>query len=393
MNQETLQFISQNKTADIHQLALQASRFSDVDMPFAVRQINGLQKVKHKIPLFYNTDNILFPVQLSLEQSSSESTAKYKSTLCEGNLLIDLTGGFGIDCCFMSTHFKEAIYVERNTELCELATHNFKVLNKQHIEINNTQTEDFLTKNTRKADWIFIDPARRSSAGKKLVLLSDCEPDVAQLYPTLLEQAQKVMIKLSPMMDITAATKELPTVAEIHIISIENECKEVLLILAQENQSQQLIKTVHIRKDGSQSGIQFLANEEQAAIATYTNEVLEYLYEPDSSVLKSGAFKLISEKFKANKLHINSHLYTSSECINEFPGRAFKVSKVWKNSKQNIKELSVKLKQANISTRNFPLSPEELRKKLKIKDGGETYLFATTLNNSEKVIIETNKLP
>ena len=195
------------------------------------------------------------------------------------------------------------------------------------------------------------------------------------------------------MMDITAATKELPTVSEIHIISVENECKEVLLILAQENQSQQLIKTVHIRKDGSQSGIQFLANEEQAAIATYTNEVFEYLYEPDSSVLKSGAFKLISEKFKANKLHINSHLYTSSEYINEFPGRAFKVSKVWKNSKQNIKELSVKLKQANISTRNFPLSPEELRKKLKIKDGGETYLFATTLNNSEKVIIETYKLP
>jgi hypothetical protein len=293
----------------------------------------------------------------------------------------------------MSAHFKEAIYVERNTELCKLATHNFKVLNKQHIEINNTQTEDFLTKNTRKANWIFIDPARRSSAGKKLVLLSDCEPDVAQLYPTLLEQAQKVMIKLSPMMDITAATKELPTVAEIHIISVENECKEVLLILAQENQSQQLIKTVHIRKDGSQSGIQFLANEEQAAIATYTNEVFEYLYEPDSSVMKSGAFKLISEKFKANKLHINSHLYTSSKCINEFPGRAFKVSKVWKNSKQDVKELSVNLKQANISTRNFPLSPEELRKKLKIKDGGETYLFATTLNNSEKVIIETNKLP
>ncbi|MFM2293549.1 MAG: hypothetical protein RIS29_3362 [Bacteroidota bacterium] len=393
MNQETLQFISQNKTADVHQLALQASRFSDVDMPFAVRQINGLQKVKHKIPLFYNTDNILFPVQLSLEQSSSESTAKYKSTLCEGNLLIDLTGGFGIDCCFMSAHFKEAIYVERNTELCELATHNFKVMNKQHIDINNTQTEDFLTKNTRKADWIFIDPARRSSAGKKLVLLSDCEPDVALLYPTLLEQAQKVMIKLSPMMDITAATKELPTVSEIHIISVENECKEVLLILDQDKQYEQLIKTVHIRKDGSQSGIQFLTNEEQAAIATYTNEVLEYLYEPDSSVMKSGAFKLISEKFKANKLHINSHLYTSSECINEFPGRAFKVSKVWKNSKQNIKELSVKLKQANISTRNFPLSPEELRKKLKIKDGGETYLFATTLNNSEKVIIETYKLP
>ena len=165
------------------------------------------------------------------------------------------------------------------------------------------------------------------------------------------------------------------------------------MILAQENRSQQLIKTVHIRKNGSQSGIQFLTNEEQAAIATYTNEVSEYLYEPDSSIMKSGAFKLISEKFKTYKLNINSHLYTSSEFLNEFPGRAFKVSKVWKNNKQDVKELSVKLKQANISTRNFPLSPEELRKKLKIKDGGETYLFATTLNNSEKVIIETYKLP
>lgn len=392
MNQETIQFISSNKTADIHQLALQATRFPGVDMPFAIRQINGLQKVKHKIPLFYNTDNILFPVQLSLEQSSSESTAKYKLTLCEGNLLIDLTGGFGIDCCFMSTQFEEAIYVERNTELCELALHNFRVLNKHHIAVNNTQSEDFLSKNTRKADWIFIDPARRSSAGKKVVLLSDCEPDVASLYPTLLEQAQKVMIKLSPMMDITAAIKELPTTSEIHIISVENECKEVLLILEQDIQSEQLIKTVHIRKDGTQTGIQFKASDEQTALATYTNEVSEYLYEPDSSIMKSGAFKLISEKFKTYKLHINSHLYTSSVFLNEFPGRVFKVSKVWKNSKLDIKELSQKLKQANISTRNFPLSPDELRKKLKIKDGGDTYLFATTVNNGDKIIIETSKV-
>lgn len=391
MNQETKQFISRNKTADIHQLALQASRYPEVDVPFAIQQINGLQKVKLKIPLFYSTDNILFPIQLSLEQSSSESTAKYKSELCEGELLIDLTGGFGIDCSFMSRRFKRAFYVERNKELSEIAAHNFQILQQPHIQVFNTETEEFLAQNSEKADWIYIDPARRSSSGKKVVLLSDCEPDVAQLYPLLLSQSQRVMIKLSPMMDISAAVKELPTTSEIHILSVENECKEVLLILDQDKQTSQQIKTINILKDGQVNSFSFKSTEESGAIASYTNELADYLYEPDSSVLKSGAFKLISQQLNINKLHINSHLYTSSQLLIDFPGRTFRVQKVWEYSKQTCKEISSQLPKANISTRNFPLSVDELKKKLKMKDGGDIYLFATTLNNNQKILIETVK--
>ena len=222
MNQDTRQFIADNLETDIHQLALQATRYPLVDMPLAIRQINGKQKIKLKIPLFFSTDDILYPIQLSLEQSSSQSTAYYKSTLCEGNTLVDLTGGFGIDCYFMAENFSQVTYVERDAELCELARHNFKALGRKNIDVIHADSEKHLAQ-MEKVDWIYIDPARRSESGKKVFFLSDCDPDVSALAPLLLEKADKVMIKLSPMLDITATVSELPTTAEIHIISVENE--------------------------------------------------------------------------------------------------------------------------------------------------------------------------
>ena len=390
MNKETRQFISDNLDADIHQLALHATRFPLVDMPLAIRQINGKQKIKTKIPLFYYTEDILYPPQLSLEQSSSQSTAYFKSTLCEGNTLIDLTGGFGIDCYFMAENFMQVTYVERNTELCELARHNFKALGRENIMIIHADSEKYLTE-MEKVDWIFIDPARRSESGKKVVFLSDCEPDVSALAPLLLEKANQVMIKLSPMLDITAAVRELPTTAEIHIISVENECKEVLFILNQNTGSQWKIRTINISKNKANQVFEFHADDEANATVGFTSEIATYLYEPNAAVMKSGAFKTAGSRFGLSKLHTNTHLYTSAMLMTDFPGRIFEVQKVWASGKKELKELAASAPKANISTRNYPLQVDELRKKIKIKDGGEVYLFACTLNNEQKVIVECKK--
>ena len=387
MNEETNQFIFENINADVHTLALQAARFPLVDMVLAIRQINGKQKIKTKVPSFYNTDSILYPVQLSLEQSSSESTAKYKSSLCEGNTLTDLTGGFGVDCCFMSERFKNVRYVERNKELCDLASYNFKALGLTKIEVINAETEKYLNE-MPVVDWIFIDPARRSSVGKKVVLLSDCEPDVSALSSVLLKKTSRILIKLSPMMDVTAAVRELPTTAEIHILSVENECKEVLLLLDQENHPQQRIKTINFGKNNKVDVFEFLQNEETDAKVTYASSVQTYLYEPNASIMKSGAFKLVAERFDLYKLHKNTHLYTSEQLITHFPGRVFEVQNTFGSSKSELKELTTKIQKANITTRNYPLSVEELRKKLKIKDGGDIYLFACTFANDQKAIIQ-----
>ena len=390
MNQETKQFILENQDIDVHQLALMSSRFPKVDMPLAIRQLNGKQKIKSKVPLFYQTADILYPVQLSLEQSSSESTAKYKSTLCEGNSLVDLTGGFGVDCCFMSEYFKEVTYIDCQPELCDLARHNFKALGKDHIQVIQSQTEEYLM-NMEHVDWIFIDPARRNKSGKKVVLLSDCQPDLSALVSMLLKKANRIMIKLSPMMDISAAVRELTTTSEIHILSVDNECKEFLLILGQTIQEDKKIRTVNMTKMNEIQEFEFLWQEESESEITYTSIVEKYLYEPNASVLKSGGFKLIGNHFNLRKLHVNTHLYTSTDLILQFPGRVFEVVKTWGNSKSEAKELSAHLPKANITIRNYPSSVDEIRKKLKIKEGGETYLFACTLSNEHKVMIETKK--
>jgi len=390
MNKETKQFIAEHEIDDIFYLKLKFGNDSTVNIDLAIKQITGKQKIKSKVPTFYAAADVLYPVQLSLEQSSSESTAKYKSSLCEGNSLVDLTGGFGIDCCFMSVRFQHVTYVERQQELCELATHNFMVLGKNHINVIHADSEKYLT-DMEQADWIFIDPARRSTSGKKVVMLSDCEPDVSALAPLLLGKASRVMIKLSPMMDITAAVRELPTTAEIHIISVDNECKEVLLILDQTGADNKKISTLNIGKNGGNQIFEYVMDNEMHAEASFASEPGKYLYEPNASVMKSGAFKLVGKHFGLHKLHTNTHLYTSAEQVLQFPGRIFEVVKTWHNAKSELKELALHLPKANITTRNYPISVDELRKKLKIKEGGDSYLFACTLADEQKVIIECKK--
>jgi len=391
MNKETKQFIALHEKEDIFALKLKYKNVPGVDIELAIRQITGKQKIKSKVPLFYNTEDLLYPAQLSLEQSSSELTATYKSSLCEGKRLVDLTGGFGVDCCFMSRRFKQVTYVERQVELCELALHNFHALGNEQIEVIHAETGSYLD-TMEHADWIFIDPARRSSNGSKVVFLSDCEPNVLDLSKLLLEKASRVLIKLSPMMDITAALRDLPFTNEVHIISVENECKEVLLIMSREVQEDIKVKTINLGVNKGNQEFGFSIDDESIAEASYTSIVGKYLYEPNAAIMKSGAFRLIGKRFNLHKLHINTHLYTSDELSVEFPGRIFEVQKLWGNSKSELKELYLNVPKANITTRNYPISVDELRKKLKIKEGGECYLFACTLNNEQKAVIECKKI-
>jgi len=391
MNEETKRFITEHEQGDIYQLSLQSGRYKDIDFDFAIRQIVGRQKIRNKVPRFFQMADIEYPVQLSLEQSSSETTAQYKASLCEGNSLVDLTGGFGVDCCFMAAHFKQVTYVERQAELCQLAIHNFSVLNENHIEVVNAQTEKYLAE-MEPVDWIFIDPARRSTSGKKVVLLSDCEPDVSALSDLLLKKATQVMIKLSPMMDISAAVRDLPKTAEIHIVAVENECKEILLILNKSTEDKLFVKTINFIKNKNNQLFEFERNDEVISNPVFTSEIQKYLYEPNAAVMKSGAFKLIGSQYRLLKLHINTHLYTSEELSTDFPGRIFEVKSVWENSKKELKSQVLRIPKANLTTRNYPLSVEELRKKLKITEGGDIYLFACTLANEQKVIIECEKI-
>ena len=390
MNIETQHFISEHEKDDIFTLKLKHRYDPEVNIDLAIRQISGRQKIKSKVPLFYNAQDILYPVQLSIEQSSSESTATYKSTICEGASLVDLTGGFGVDCFFMARKFKVVTYVEHQEELCGLALHNFKVLKSDHIKVIHSETEVYLN-SMEHVDWIFIDPARRSTSGKKVVLLSDCEPDVNKLHSLLLAKATHVMIKLSPMMDISAAINDLPNTSEIHILSVENECKEVLLILNQSVQNTIKIKTINTAKNKEIQVFDYNLEDEFKANVTFATKVERFLYEPNAAIMKSGAFKLIGNRFNLQKLHKNTHLYTSNEFMHDFPGRIFEIKSQWGNSKTELKDIADKIPKANISTRNYPIHVDELRKKLKIKDGGDIYLFACTLYDDQKVILETLK--
>ncbi|NDV46005.1 SAM-dependent methyltransferase [Paludibacter sp. 221] len=391
MDEMMKQFITEHQNNDVRLLALQAKRYPDIDMNLAIRQISGRQKIKHKVPLFYQSDDVLYPQRLSLEQASSETTAIYKSTICEGVAFVDLTGGFGIDTFFISSKFKESVYVERQKELCQLAEYNFQVLKTQNITVVNAHAEDYLNKMSM-VDCIYLDPARRSDSGKKLVFLSDCEPDVENLLPLLRQKAKHVLIKLSPMLDITTIVKSLPGISDIHIVAVENECKEVLVELNSEESGKIKVHAINFASNDNNQKFDFDLEEEDSAVAIYANKFNSYLYEPNSALMKSGAFKLIAQRLKVKKIHPHTHLYTSDEYISGFPGRTFRIKQNWGNSKKEWKEHLKNIAKANIAVRNYPLKADELRKKLKLSDGGDCYLFACTTIDERKVIIECEKV-
>lgn len=388
IDKATQAFIEEHSDGDVRQLTLQAGRYPEVDMRVAATQIEGRKIARNKLPTWAAVDGIIYPARISMEQCSSEPTARYKASLAKGVRLADLTGGFGIDCSYMSEQFAHTIYIERNDELCSIAEHNFSLLGK-NIQVYQGCCEQMLG-TLPEQDWIFIDPARRDHGGNKVVALDNCEPDVCQLEPMLLQKSRRVMIKCSPMLDIAQAIGQLHTVTEVHIVSVNNECKELLLILDRERQKQDLhICTINIQGKNRQN-LDYLTQAEIKATCSYTAQVGQYLYEPNSALMKAGCYRLPAQLYNLFKLHPNTHLYTADTLISDFPGRVFKVERTCRFGKKALKELNCT--QANLSVRNFPERVDVLQKRLKIRDGGTNYLFATTLNDESKRLILCTKV-
>lgn len=403
MNQATQDFIRQHQDEDVRQLAFLGSKNPEVDMPFALDQIRGRKMARAKLPRWANIDGIIYPPHISMEQCSSESTALYKAELAARLLglpasssseeigFVDLTGGFGVDFSYIASRLGlSSMYVERQAHLCDAAKENFERLGLKNAIVKNGDGIEVLH-SLKELKLIFIDPARRDDAGNKVVSLKDCTPDVTVLQEEMLLKADYVIIKLSPMLDWHRAISELSHVREVHIISVNNECKELLLVLSARNMGENL--RIYCIND-AQSFVCDELNMESSSvkIAPSTLEEMQYLYEPNASLMKAGCFGVLSERYDARMLSKNSHLFVSREPIAAFPGRSFRIIAVSSFNKKELKRHLSGITKANIATRNFPLSVAELRKRLKLKDGGETYIFATTLSDESHVLVITEKV-
>ena len=388
LDNATKEFIITHRNDNVRTLALQAGRYPTVDMHEAVVQIEGWQQAREKLPEWAATDGIIYPPKISMEQCSSEKTANFKASLMDGERFADLTGGFGIDFSYIARRFNEAYYIERNKNLCDIATANFALLGLKHAKVINGNSEE-VYKSLPKLDWIFVDPARRDGDGRKVVALSDCEPNVVELQDTLLSTSSKVMVKCSPMLDITMACRQLNCVSEIHIVAVNNECKELLFILQRDRTAKCNIHCVNILRESIQK-FTFAQDEDHSSNAAFCKEIGKFLYEPNASIQKAGCHNILSQRLNVEKLHPNSQLYTAEEHLSTFPGRAFEVKEVLGFSKTEIKRVQA-LQKANITVRNFPESVQQLRKRLKLADGGDNYIFATTLADGRKVLILCTK--
>ena len=450
MNQATQDFIRQHQDDDVRQLAFLGSKYPEVDMPFALDQIRGRKMARVKLPRWASLEGIIYPPHISMEQCSSESTALYKAELAARLLglpasssgtemkaeneieFVDLTGGFGVDFSYIAARLGvKSMYVERQAHLCEAAKENFErlglknaivkngdgieVLHSFHPKKKDAASDDdslgitydqplSLLKTKLGLKIIFIDPARRDDAGNKVVSLKDCTPDVTVLQEEMLSKADYVIIKLSPMLDWHRAISELSHVREVHIISVNNECKELLLVLSARNMGDMEASSAdgEVKHAGNlriycvNDAQSFVCDEldmesSPVRIAPPVLEEMQYLYEPNASLMKAGCFGVLSDRYDARMLSKNSHLFVSQAPIEAFPGRSFRIIAISSFNKKELKRHLSGITKANIATRNFPLSVAELRKRLKLKDGGETYIFATTLSNESHMLVITEK--
>lgn len=387
LNPEIQQFIDSQLGVSIPQLALQKNPFPDIEWITIVNQIEAKAKARTKLPTWYNAVNILYPSKISVEQTSSERTAEYKSSLLNGSSLIDLTGGFGVDDYFFAKTMKRVTHCEINSDLSDIVKHNFKQLRVTNIDCIAGDSSTTLQSSTEKWDWIYIDPSRRNDAKGKVFMLKDCLPNVPENLDLYFEKSDAILIKTAPLLDLVAGLSELQNVKTIHIVALENEVKELLWELHKNYYGAISIKTVNLIKDKTDT-FEFELNAE----ATEANYSLpkHYLYEPNSAIMKSGGFNKISSQYQLDKLHKHSHLYTSNELI-DFPGRIFEIQHVIPYSKKEIKHYLENSKY-NLTTRNFPETVENIRKKWKIKDGGDSYCFFTTDMNNDKIVLLCNKL-
>jgi len=386
LNKEIQEFINSHLNSDISSLLLKGTSFPNVEIKEIIEQIEAKKRCEKKLPTWFNTQNIFYPNKLNIEQTSSEITAQYKSDLISGASLIDLTGGFGVDSHYFSKQFREVTHCEINNSLSKIVNHNCKVL-KANIKTICCDGIEFLKENDARYDWVYLDPSRRHDSKGKVFFLKDCLPNVPEHIDLLIKHSKNVMVKTSPLLDISVGMSELKFVKDIHIVAVENEVKELLWILEDKLSGEIVINTTNITKHGTET-FSIQRNEEAIAEAKYC-EPLTYLYEPNVAILKSGGFKSISTKLKVFKLNVSSHLYTNDDLI-DFPGRRFKIDKVLPYSKGILKkELPHK---ANITVRNFPETVSQLRKKFKIGDGGTLYLFFTTNMANEKIVLICSKV-
>ena len=400
MNDKTRDFIEQNLNADIRQLALKGCRDKDVDLDAAIRQIAGRQTARRKLPSWAALDGILYPPHLNMEQCSSEQAARYKAGVCtrlsSPTSLVDLTGGFGVDFAFMSQAFDEATYVERNSELFAISSANMKILAPKAKCLNEDGLE--VLHRLDHVSMIFMDPARRDHHGARTYGISDCTPNVLEIKDELLQKADTVMLKLSPMLDWHKAISDLGEehVKEVHIVSIQNECKELLLVLENGEKRRSTedrgytLHCVNFNSDGSMQQFKIPASpisHSTFPIPHSPSLISHFLYEPNASIMKAGCFAEVEQSFEVSQLAPNSHLFASDQAIADFPGRKFRVTAVTSMNKQELKQALKDIRQANIAVRNFPMSVADLRKRLKLSEGGNDYIFATTLTEGKKVLI------
>ena len=436
----TAEFIQEYREKDTRQLALRSARFPDVDMPYALDQIKGWQTARRKLPTWAACDGIVYPPHLSMEQCSSEPTAQYKLNLAmewscriessefrveSSSRMTDLTGGFGVDFSFTSCAFASATYVERNAQLCHMVEHNLPLLGIDNAKVVCADAVDYLSTLDMQT-MIFLDPARRDQHGAKTVMLADCTPDVVQLLPQLLKKSRFTMLKLSPMLDWHKAVEDLQgTVREVHIVSVGGECKELLLVLSEEIESELKVFCADLEAGGSSlsggssgsssSSCSSFSSEPSspshpstpslsASLFVYApgasrpapNSKLKtqnskFLHEPNASIMKAGCFDELAAAYGVSPVSRNSHLFLSAEPVDGFPGRSFSIERVTTLNKRELRQALAGIEKANIATRNFPLSVAELRKRLKLKDGGDVYIFATTTAEDEHLLLISHK--
>lgn len=397
----TAEFIREYRERDIRQLALQANRFPDVDMPYALNQIQGWQIARRKLPKWAACDGVIFPPHLSMEQCSSEPTAQYKLNLAmewasrvgHASSMTDLTGGFGVDFSFTSCAFAAATYVERNEQLCHIVEHNLPLLGLNNVTVVCADAVEYLS-TVEPQTMLFLDPARRDEHGAKTVMLADCTPDVVQLLPQLLEKSRFTMLKLSPMLDWHKAVDDLQgTVREAHIVSVGGECKELLLVLSTVVESELKVYCADLSTASDTSSLFVYTPGSSAPVANSTFNIQHstFLHEPNASIMKAGCFDELAAAYGVSPVSRNSHLFLSDEPVEDFPGRSFVVERVTTMNKGELRKALVGIEKANIATRNFPLTVAELRKRLKIKDGGDVYIFATTTTEGEHLLLISRK--
>lgn len=371
-SEESIDFIKDHLNDDPTELMLEAHKYAGLPMKEIVTQIASRQKAKSKSPEWFSKEQIIFPPKQNLEQASSELTALFKARFVEGGSLVDATGGTGIDTYYLSKNFSKTFYVEPNSELCELAEHNFEVLNAD-IEIQNGKAEDYLSSGSETFDWIFIDPSRRDDASNRVYALEDCIPNVVEIKTELLNSAHNVLIKCSPMLDIKNTLKQFKECFKVQIVAVDNDVKELLLYLRSGFKDETSIEAWNISKNRKEEVFEFRISDEQQAAAEI-GEPKKFIYEPNSALMKSGAYNLIAQRFMFQKLHSNTHLYTSDNIVKDFPGKTLQIKEVFKPSKKEIRK-RIKDGKVNVIVRNYPMGANQIKKKFSLKDGGEAFLI------------------